>query len=278
MRITQFDDIPYTERLPRHRDGRFEFKSLMIGDPASPGNFNFEAVRTYGDFFSPRHRHNFDQYRFQLEGQFDYDRNGKMVPGCVGYFPESTPYGPQSSSEDSLTLVLQVGGSSGAGYLSRQEFLAGSAELQRLGEFKRGAFMQQGEDGHKRNKDGFEAVWEYVRNRKLEYAAPRYQDPVFMHPENFSWLSSAADPGVCLKHLGTFGERCTAVGLIRLERGAAWTLPARSLCFVLSGEGCAGDARWKARSTLHVDEGESVRLGASSSAELLRFGLPDFSV
>lgn len=278
MQIAHFDDVPVQERLPRHRDGRFDFRSLMRGEPGSPGNFNLEAVRTYGDFFSPRHRHNFDQYRMQLEGQFDFDRNGKMLPGMVAYFPEGTPYGPQSSSHDSLTLVLQFGGASGGGYLSRQEFLAGSAELQRRGEFNKGAFSQVDQDGRKRNQDGFEAVWEYVKKRKLEYPPLRYQDPIFMSPQNFSWVQSSQERGVFRKHLGSFGERFTAVELVKINGSASLTLQKRSLCFVLSGAGASAGIPWKAWSTIYVDQGEAVLATAEGPSELVHFRLPDFSL
>lgn len=276
MRISHFDDIPFKERLPRHRDGRFDFKSLMTGSPKSLGNFNLEAVRTYGDFFSPRHRHNFDQYRLQLEGRFDFDRNGKMAPGMVAYFPEGTPYGPQSSSEDSLTIVLQFGGASRSGYLSREEFLAGSAELQEKGNFMKGAFTETDEGGRKRNQDGFEAVWEYVNKKKLEYPAPRYLDPVFINPDNFSWIPSEEENGVARKHLGSFGERGTSVSLIRIEPGAHLAVPERSICFVLTGQGAAAEIRWKSRSTVHVDEGEVLRITAETPTKLVHFGLPTF--
>lgn len=276
MRIVHFDDVPFTERLPRHRDGRFEFRSLMTGEPGTLGNFNLEAVRTYGDFFSPRHRHNFDQYRYQIEGSFDFDRGGKMFPGSVAYFPEGTPYGPQSSSEDSLTVVLQLGSASGSGYLSRQEFLAGSADLLKQGEFRRGAFTQTGEDGQKRNKDGFEAVWEHVNKRKLEYPAQRYQAPVFMNPANFSWVPSV-DQGVSVKRLSAFGEASTTVGLVRLEPRANLELRERTLYFVLAGTGKAGKSNWEARATIHLGAGEHERIEAETASELLCFGLPDLS-
>ncbi len=277
MRVVHFEDVPFIERLPRHRDGRFEFRSLVDGEPGTPGNFIFEAVRTYGDFFSPRHKHNFDQYRYQIEGNFDFDRNGKMVPGTLAYFPEGTPYGPQSSSEDSLTVVLQFGGSSGSGYLSRDEFQAGSVELQQRGEFSRGAYSEVGADGQKRNKDGFEAVWEHVNRRKLEYPAPRYQDPIFMHPQNFAWVPVAGQPGVAWKRLGSFGERSTSAGFLRLGAGASVELPERAIYFVLAGKGRAGETAWRPRSTFHLDEGGRARITADAPAELLYLGLPDLS-
>ena len=117
MRIVHGDQIEEKIRIHQHRQGMFRYRTVAAGEPGTPGNFILEMVRTTDDFFSPRHKHNFDQFRYQLEGEFDFDRNGKMTPGIIGYFPEGTPYGPQSSSVSSLTLVLQFGGASGNGLL-----------------------------------------------------------------------------------------------------------------------------------------------------------------
>ena len=101
MRIVHGDQVPEKIRIHQHRQGVFRHRTVAAGEPGTPGNFILEMVRTTDDFFSPRHKHNFDQFRYQLEGEFDFDRNGKMTPGTIGYFPEGTPYGPQSSSVSS---------------------------------------------------------------------------------------------------------------------------------------------------------------------------------
>ena len=44
-----------------------------------------------------------------------------MKTGMIGYIPEGTYYGPQTSVGEATTFVLQFGGSSGQGYLSREE-------------------------------------------------------------------------------------------------------------------------------------------------------------
>src|SRR5262252_9483264 len=122
MRIVHGDQVEEKIRIHQHRQGMFRHRTVAAGEPGTPGNFILELVRTTDDFFSPRHKHNFDQFRYQLEGEFDFDRNGKMTPGTIGYFPEGTPYGPQSSSVSSLTLVLQFGGASGNGYMTQEHF------------------------------------------------------------------------------------------------------------------------------------------------------------
>src|SRR5262245_3564316 len=222
MRIVHGDQIEEKIRIHQHRQGMFRYRTVAAGEPGTPGNFILEMVRTTDDFFSPRHKHNFDQFRYQLEGEFDFDRNGKMTPGIIGYFPEGTPYGPQSSSVSSLTLVLQFGGASGNGYLTQEQMEAGTAELKKHGTFEKGVFRRnEGEDG-KRNVDGYQAVWEHVNNRPMTYPAPRYHEPIMMSPDHFNWVPVEGVPGVCEKLMGVFTERsCEARFLSPATDGSA---------------------------------------------------------
>lgn len=275
MRVIRLEDVPLTVRTDNAREGRFEFHRLLDGVPGAVGNFALRLSRTYGDFFSPRHRHNFDQIRFQLEGCFDFDRNGRMTPGTIAYFPEGTYYGPQSGSEDSLVLVLQFGGASGSGYMSEEEYNAGIVELKKRGEFRKGAYSYVGSDGRSHNKDGYEAVWEFVNRRALVYPAQRYNDPIFMHPENFVWIPEPGEPGVARKRLATLSERGTTIGFARLDAGAVMRADPASIYFAVSGRGRAGAQPWQARSTLYFAQGEGGEIAAGEPSELLQIGLPD---
>src|SRR5262249_2622142 len=156
-----------------------------------------------GDFLSPRHRHNFDQFRVQLEGTMNFDRNGKMAPGTVGYFPEGAPYGPQTSDGRSVTAVLQFGSASGSGYLSPEEVEAATGELKKFGTFKDGLFHRNAEVEGRRSTDGYQAIWEHVNGRVMEYPKPRYRDPIMADPANYEWLPIAGAPGAFHKPLGT---------------------------------------------------------------------------
>jgi len=219
MRIVHGDQIEEKIRIHQHRQGMFRYRTVAAGEPGTPGNFILEMVRTTDDFFSPRHKHNFDQFRYQLEGEFDFDRNGKMTPGIIGYFPEGTPYGPQSSSVSSLTLVLQFGGASGNGYMTQEQMEAGTAELKKHGTFEKGVFRRnEGEEG-KRNVDGYQAVWEHVNKRPMTYPAPRYHEPIMMSPEHFDWVPVEGVPGVCEKLMGVFTERSCEARFLRLAAG-----------------------------------------------------------
>ena len=180
MKIVDADKIPVTERQNRHRQGRFIERRLLEGEDGSIDNFQFTLVNTGGDFLSPRHRHNFDQFRFQIEGDGGFDRDGIMTQGTVGYFPEGTRYGPQSNKGDLTVLVLQFAGASGNGYLSEAQISEASRQLGQSGKFEGGVYFPNPETGRKQ-QDGYEACWEHVTKRKLAYPAERFHHPVFMN-------------------------------------------------------------------------------------------------
>ena len=66
-----------------------------------------------------------------------------------------------------------------------EEREAANQALKIKGEFKDGIFTWYDESGKKHNQDGFEACFEAVMGRKLEYAKPRYEDLVLMNPASF---------------------------------------------------------------------------------------------
>ena len=88
MQIAHGDEVPVVCDGGGVRTGKVGKQFLLSGDPASPGNFKFGLFHQYSDFFSPRHRHNFCQFRVQLEGLCEYGLSGRMEPGTIGYFPE----------------------------------------------------------------------------------------------------------------------------------------------------------------------------------------------
>src|ERR1700730_11110956 len=137
MKIVQGDEIEWVRGL-EYRGGTFHFRNLMEGTAGTIDNFQVSIGRNDKDFVSPRHRHNFDQFRFQLEGDLDFARDGKMTPGTVGYFPEGAHYGPQTSEMTATTIVLQFGGASGSGYLAGPEVRRGMEELRKSGSFEGG--------------------------------------------------------------------------------------------------------------------------------------------
>ena len=276
MKITQGDELEWKRGL-QHRGGMFHYRNLMEGEPGTIGNFQLSLGRSDKDFLSPRHRHNFEQFRFQLEGELKFGRDGVMTPGMVGYFPEGTSYGPQTQDDGALTIVLQFGGASGQGYLSRTEVQSGMKDLEAFGEFRDGVFRRKSDVEGKRNLDGYQAIWEHVHARELAYPKPRYPTPIMMDEASFSWAPSRKEPGVWEKTLGCFTERRAEAGFLKIEAGASAVLPARSIHVCKSGTGLVNDAPVRALTVIHVAEGETARLTASSECILLRMQLPDLA-
>ena len=276
MKIVQGEDIPLLRGL-EHRGGMFHSRRLAEGEPGTVDNFQLTWGRMGGDFYSPRHRHNFEQVRVQLQGELDYSKDGKLTPGMVGYFPEGVSYGPQvpSPDEQSITLVFQCGGASGGGYMSRRESKAAVDALSEIGVFTDGVFRRnEGEEG-KRNMDGFQAIWEHVNQRKLEFPKPRYDQPVFMDPDNYQWLPVDGAPGVGEKLLGVFSECRTEAGILKLDPGAVHQARGRGIYYVFTGAGeIAGDA-FEPMTTLFVDHGESAAFTAIETTTIFHMGLPD---
>jgi hypothetical protein len=274
MKIIRFEELQLQERA-HARGGVFRYYDLMSGQSGAPDNFYLSMGVLSGDFLSPRHRHNFDQVRFQLEGSFDFSADGRMDPGSIAYFPEGTRYGPQKSlSEASKTLVLQNGGASGNGYMSEAQFQKGLAELQEHGTFQGGVFTRLKPTGGKINQDAYEAVWEHVNGRELVYPVERYAKAVFMNPAGFAWLPNG--PGRQRKELGVFNERGSALSFERLEPGARLPLEQGSIYFVCEGAGESAGQRWARWSTLLAERGERPELRAAVASEILQMRLPRF--
>jgi hypothetical protein len=274
MKLVQGDQIEWVRGL-EYRGGTFHYRNLMEGDPGTIDNFQLSMGRNDKDFVSPRHRHNFEQFRFQLEGDLDFDRDGVMKPGMVGYFPEGTYYGPQTSEGTATTFVLQFGGSSGQGYLSRQEVKQSMEALRATGTFDGGVYRRnEGEPG-KRNVDGFQAIWEHANGRPLQFPKARYDKPVMMDQAGYEWVPVEGAPGVSEKLLGVFTERRSQSGVLRLAAGAALKGQGRSLYLCYKGIGQVDGQPLRALTTVFLERGEQATFKADQEVEMIHFGLPD---
>ena len=275
MKIVQSDDIPLQRGL-EHRGGIFHSRRLLEGEIGALDNFQLTLGQMGGGFFSPRHRHSFEQIRFQIEGTLDYDRDGKLSPGMVGYFPEGMAYGPQTQNPDEVpkTLVLQCGGASGSGYLSRPESKAASDELLKIGEFKDGVFRRNDDVPGKRNMDGYQAIWEHVHGRPMTFPKARYPQPIMMDPANYDWLAVDGADGVFEKPLGVFSECRTETGFFKLDPGAVFQGGGRGIYFIVSGAGEAGNELFARHTSVFLDRGETARFTAAETTEMFHIGLP----
>jgi hypothetical protein len=274
MKIVHADDIEWNRGL-QHRGGTFHYRHMFDGEPDTPGNFQFNIGRIEGDFASPRHRHNFEQFRFQVDGVMDFARNGKMTKGAFGYFPEGAAYGPQASEGTSMTAVLQFGGPSGSGYLSRAQVRSGQDELKKVGTFEGGIFRRNDDVEGRRNSDAYEAIWENHNGFRLEYPKPRVRDPVMIDPSHYEWVPVAA--GVSERLMGVFTERRSEAALVKLDKGATWRGSGRSIYLVISGAGTVEGENYKALSGVYAKEGEAPHFTATEETIVLRFGLPNLA-
>jgi hypothetical protein len=239
----------------------------------------------YGDIRgsgSPRHHHTFDQIRYIMAGTAHY--GDLVIPeNTVIYLPESAYYGPLIAhpEETGLGVEIQFGGASGNGYPSMAQWRKGKEELRaRNGEIKDGMYVTIDEDGNRHNQDGFEALWEAIWNKKAHYAAPRYDDQVYMNPGNFEWINDPHHDGVARKTLGVFTEREVRIGFIRLEKGASIVFgeePAPEIAFVTHGR-----IEWNGEShprltafATTADEGPQTLIAADET-EIYYLKLPTF--
>ena len=218
MKIMQLEDAPLVRGL-EHRGGTFHSRTMAEGTPGTPGNFKFSLSWLGTDYSGPRHRHNFDQYRFMIEGESDYGQDGPLKAGMLGYYPEGVPYGPQVNKTEIFCAVLQFGGASGSGYLLPREVKAGMEELKKFGEFKDGIFHRNEDVPGRRNSDAYQAIWEHVHGREMVYPKGRYDAPIYADSKNYDWAPVKGAKGVSEKLFGVWTERRTEAGMLKLEAG-----------------------------------------------------------
>jgi len=211
---------------------------IDTGIPEINLRFGYDQI---GDgFFTPRHRHNFDQFRYVVSGEMNIAKGVDLHTGECAYFPEGTYYGPLAQKGSASLLVLQFPGPNGSYRIRDSEKRVAMDALKKTGGyFEDGVYKVKQPDGHSINKDSYEAVWEQVNGRPISYAEPRYAAPIVMRPEAFRWTSVPARSGVEIKHLGSFTEFGTTVSLLRLAPGAVIpeeVLAAPELRCVLRGD------------------------------------------
>ncbi|MCD4850616.1 hypothetical protein LN996_07320 [Arthrobacter sp. AK01] len=246
MRVSKAADTG-SERVGTMREGTLDQKHLLFGEDGSPNNYDLNMGLTgSGGWGTPRHRHNFDQIRYVIEGRLPYTETEVLEQGWVGYFPESVHYGPQARAEGLRTMVLQSGGASGAGYLSVAQREATNAELAKSGEFKKGKYHFTDENGVAQEVDGSQAIFEAATGGKLEFATPRYTDVIAMNPDAYDWLPQG-EPGVSEKWLGSFTERNLRIGFLRLDAGAVYQAgqhPSIEILFQINGKISANNEKY----------------------------------
>jgi hypothetical protein len=271
MRVVDSTAIEWTRPGTKHRDGDIQFKRLFEGTEGTAENFSFMLVKIEAGYGTPRHRHNYEQIRFCLDGAIDYGGGRAVRAGQVGYFPEGTFYGPQEITAQTA-LVFQGGGESGQGFMSGRALRAGYEALAKTGgRFEDGVYLAPEGTPGRRKQDGYEAVWEHVNGRPLEYPPARFNEPVVMEPDAFAWAPQG--PGLHRRRLGVFGERGLAVEIWRLDAGATLRLPADDavrLLWTMTGATAAGPAG----TAMELAPGEAADLRAGEPTQIFSLVLP----
>ena len=268
--------MDWGENLAAHRQGGMAHKVLFEGVEGRPDNYVFVLANEGSDYYSPRHRHAWDQVRFCLEGSVPIGKDQSVDAGEVGYFPEGVPYGPQEGGPNRIVLLLQFGGASGLGYLSARQLREARQALASEGVFEGGVFRRTSGEGPK-NLDAYEALWRHVTGRPIDYPRPRYKAPIVMRPSGFGWREVQGRPGVRRKALGDFPERGLSLELLALDAGATGLVGAEDelrLIFVLSGEGLVGAAPYHPQSAVRLASGEGASFAASAPTELFVISAP----
>jgi hypothetical protein len=278
MQIAHAED---SAKINSVRGAEREFKTLLIGDENALDNFRLYFVRQSGEVNVPRHKHNFDQIRMCLEGgRQNYGGDKWIAPGEIAYFPEGTPYGPEQSNTERLSITLQFGGASGNGFIGSARLQQAMNEMREFGTFEKGIFKHIGQfaPGDKRNQDSYEAIWEHINKRKIVYPKPRYGEPILIKPENFEWETSKENAGFATKQLCVFSERRLRLVVAKLDTGTRGFQPSRGgiqIGFVLQGEGMFNGEEIRKHSAFSGKE--DLTLSSDRGMEILLVGLPIFA-
>jgi hypothetical protein len=282
MQLVRLQDATRQSLARRAGDphgGNGTFYELLTGREGAPDNHSLQLVELTSGSAMARHRHNFEQVRVMLEGSYGYGPGLVQQQGQVGYFCEGT-HCTHDTAQRSLALLLQVGGPSGAGYVSRRQLTEGVAALRGKGEFHDSSFTWYDAQGIKRSKNCYEAVWEHIHGRPIHYPRPQYAAPVLMDPERFAWVAMPGREGVWLRTLGRFNDGGLALTQLRLAAGAELVLPRGRQVLLLccaQGGGQVETRPYERMSALRVEIGESPLLRASRESIFFGFELPRFA-
>ena len=279
MQLTRAAQLPWNPVAVQRQTGK-EAKTLLSGCEGALDNYVVVLVREGMVATTPRHRHNFDQLRMTISGRTNYGPKRWIEPGEIAYFPEGVHYGPEECEGNRIGFTFQFGGASKSGFMSRRQVQEGREALSRVGKFERGVFYRSAPGPNERpTQDSYEAIWEFINGKPLEYPKPRYDEPVLMRPSHFAWMEDPVQRGVSSKLLGTFTERRLEVTMLRVCRGASALLGPRAgllLACVLQGSGTADREPVESLSAFEVAASKVAELSAAEDLELLVVGLPIF--
>lgn len=275
--VVNINDMPF-EEVRRGRVRTIRRKKLPLSSGLSGVTMEFSYCMVPDGYFTPRHKHNFDQIRYTLSG-VQSTGLGDLATAECGYFPEGSYYGPQKQEGDCVCLVLQFQGPSGEHLLSNDEMNATYVKLIKAGAvFENGVYKGKKPDGSPKNKDSYEAIWEEHEGRELTFPEPRYRDPVMMLSNQYRFIPDRRRPGVEIKHLGTFNELRTSIGFVRLKPGAelrAGKQEDAEIRFLLEGSVNYGGKSWGEGTYFYIPNGADVSaIDSDNGATFFTITLP----
>ena len=275
MRVVHVDGLPVEERATKVRIGSHSAQNIMAGDPAGLANFSLRIIYLDENFATPRHHHNFDQWRYMIEteGEVEAFPGGTMRAGTLGYFPEGAYYGPESGPRRKM-IAVQFAGPSGWGYLGAAQAAEATKALREIGVFEKGGYRRNPGVEGKRSQDAYEAVWEYARQRPIEYPVGQYGNPILIDTNAFPWVPSESSPGVEEKTLGIFTHCKIRASRYKLDRGARFTATGRGVYMILSGSGSVAGEAFNGVTALYLEDDESGEITAAETTDILLLGLP----
>ncbi|HXR91265.1 MAG TPA: hypothetical protein VN750_13415 [Steroidobacteraceae bacterium] len=275
MDVVHAAEMPWGESLVAHRaGGEVAHKRLFEGVEGSPDNYMLVMSKEPNSYFSPRHRHPWDQIRFCLEGRIPIAKGLFVEGGEIAYFPESAHYGPQEGGDDRIVVLLQFGGASGQGFIGVDRLNQARRDLANEGRFEGGVYTRDVTEG-RRNWDAYEALWLHVKGGELSYAPPAYKTPIVMRPEALRWAQSS-ESGVSLKRVGVFPHRGLAINAWGVDAGARHGIDGGAdlkLLFVTDGQGTAAGKELRRWSAVRLQPGEAVEVVARTRLEWMELSV-----
>jgi hypothetical protein len=271
MQVSNYQEIKATGLA--FRDSTI--KVLLQGSSEDRDNFGLYLQEMVEGFYTPRHRHNFDQFRIPFKNSYNIGPKNDLEVGQFAYFPEGVHYGPQHGMSGSVVLSLHFASASGAGYLNLADVQLGQSRLKDLGTFHDGIFTDVTPSGAKRNRDSYEAIWEHVNGRELKYPLPRYSEPIKVNSANFNWVPR--EHGTRAKHLGSFTENGAGLGLLQIDDGAKASVGDahhRLLFCVQDGLVSYSGTEYGQFSAFLVGKNETCEFVGKGRVTLIQFTLP----
>lgn len=216
------------------------------------------------DFYSPPHRHTFDQVQYMLKGRGKIGVQ-EVGPGDILFVPEGAFYGPLTLVGDETfeKVNIQVPGPTKGFYPVFAEQHAASAELKKIGTIEKGRFTRDG-----KTIDSFEAIVLHMTGEIPEYPDPLVRSATIFNTVAREWRPVEDRPGISVKHVAYLSEVGPNIKLVRIDPGAELAGSSTNwdeVRFVVEGSVDFEGESYPAPSGLFFPE--NCRFGGTRSAE-----------